>query len=185
MRTSQSDVAGRAAQVAAGHRIRSAREKRGLLQREVAEQLDVHFATIAKWESGDSAVPYRRWPRLAEILQIEPPSSLGRSSASESEEGQGSVRSYHGTARALGARPAAAQWWTAIAARLSQQGIVYPELEARRTEAFSSLAALMSIRGVQPDELSDDALTEALEVAVKALESLGRLASRTEGKSAA
>jgi len=54
------------------------REQRGLKQREVAEQLGVHYSDVSKWESG-KRIPNRDWTlKLTEFFGCSSDIVLGR-----------------------------------------------------------------------------------------------------------
>lgn len=53
-----------------GEKIKVAREKKGLSQRQVAEQVGVSQPAYFEWERGDSVPSWARMKALAQILEL-------------------------------------------------------------------------------------------------------------------
>lgn len=52
-----------------GYRLRKARETKKLTREHLADYIDVHFRTLAKWENGQSDPPLGKIIKAAEILE--------------------------------------------------------------------------------------------------------------------
>ncbi len=55
-----------------GAAIRTARKRRGLVQRNIAEALDIEVAAVGMWESGRNLPSTENLMRTAEMLKVEP-----------------------------------------------------------------------------------------------------------------
>ena len=55
-----------------GLAIKTARKRRGLVQRNIAEALDIEVAAVGMWESGRNSPSFENLRRTAEILRVDP-----------------------------------------------------------------------------------------------------------------
>lgn len=53
-----------------GHRLRIARERAGLMQKEVARQIGTSARSLSAWEAGTARMPAITIPRLAAIYRV-------------------------------------------------------------------------------------------------------------------
>lgn len=55
-----------------GLAIKTARKRRGLVQRNIAEALDIEVAAVGMWESGRNSPSFENLRRTAELLRVDP-----------------------------------------------------------------------------------------------------------------
>jgi transcriptional regulator with XRE-family HTH domain len=58
--------------VTVGEKLRKAREKRGLTQRQVAELVGVSQPAIQRWEAGDGSPRPKKLRKVAEVYGLRP-----------------------------------------------------------------------------------------------------------------
>lgn len=53
-----------------GEKIKTAREKKGLTQRQVAEQIGISQPVYCDWENGDGVPSWARMKKIARVLEV-------------------------------------------------------------------------------------------------------------------
>ncbi|MCW5923839.1 MAG: helix-turn-helix transcriptional regulator [Saprospiraceae bacterium] len=60
-----------------GFNLREARETKKITREDLADRLNVHFRTLAKWENGQSDPPVGKIMKIAEVLEMPMAKLLG------------------------------------------------------------------------------------------------------------
>lgn len=171
-------------QLRMGALVRASRERSGLLQRELADRLGVHHTTIAKWESGASPIPRRRWQSIERVLEV----PIGRALAS----GPGALAvsrsvtsSRTETTEVLRERKCVHAWWVKRSAELLDAGLTLTESEAVREATFMSAASTLDHFGIDIAACSDADLSDALSAEIVVVQKLRAAHLASESRSAA
>ena len=171
-------------QLRMGALVRASREHAGLLQRELADRLGVHFSTIAKWESGASPIPRRRWQSIEKVLEV----PLGRALASGPAAlsvSRSTTSPRTETTEVLRERKCVHAWWVKRSVELLDAGLTLPESDAVRDAMLASAASAIDRLRIDIGVCSDAVVEEALLTALSLVRGLRVAQLELERQSAA
>ena len=163
---------------AVGERMRAARKRMGMSQRDIADRLNWGLRTYSRFETGEARIPERKLPRLAEVLEVSDMWLLyGDDEKSDIPEDLAALMEGANWLRAaIDGETDSPQWTVSMDSPLLESGL-HPAMSASEMQAINERST--SFLNARIDPVIRDELHEFAALSGLSIQSAVRLALTT------